>query len=239
MTSADSGVPIGSTRRRIIATVAVVMALLGIVLLPVVTSERPPFDPAAVPGTQVVWVTAPIGSSHGTLELWQRNWLRRWERTLTVSAWLGAEGISTESREGAAYTPEGIFALTEGFGRMPTEGAELPYLTVDPSNTWWWVSDMESPLYNQKYHCAEADCPFDTTLSENLGRTDPQYNRALVIDYNRFPVEPGKGSAFFIHVEDGGPTAGCVAVSDDAMRTILTILRPSRKPAIGMYATGS
>ncbi|WP_157111816.1 hypothetical protein [Nocardia beijingensis] len=73
-------------------------------------------------------------------------------------------------------------------------------------------------------------------LSENLGRTDPQYNYALVIDYNRFPVVPNRGSAFFVHVEVGRPTAGCVAVGDDVMRTLLTTLEPSRKPVIGIYA---
>ncbi|WP_330232740.1 L,D-transpeptidase family protein [Nocardia sp. NBC_00508] len=215
---------------------AVVTAVLGIVLLPEIIGDRPPFDPGTVPGTQVVWVTAPAAAERGTLELWQRNRLRRWERTLAVPAWVGREGISEEAREGATHTPEGTFALTEAFGRLSDVGTKLPYLSVDSSNTWWWVSDTESPLYNQKYQCAAADCPFDTTLSENLGKTEPQYNYALVIDYNRFPVVPKKGSAFFIHVEVGRPTAGCVAVTSDVMRTLLTILEPSRKPVIGMYA---
>lgn len=221
----------------VVGVVAVAVAVLGGGLWFEIAGERPPFDTDAVSGTQVVWVTAPAGADRGTLELWQRDRLRRWERTLAVPAWVGAAGISREAREGAAYTPEGTFALTEGFGRLPDVDAKLPYLSVDPSNTWWWVSDTESPLYNQKYQCAEGGCPFDTALSENLGRTDPQYNYALVIDYNRFPVVPKQGSAFFVHVEAGRPTAGCVAVGADVMRTLLSTLEPSRKPVIGMYAT--
>ncbi|WP_157129401.1 L,D-transpeptidase family protein [Nocardia amamiensis] len=220
-----------------VVAVVVVIAALGIVLVREVTGDRPPFDTNAVPGTQVVWVTAPAGANRGTLEFWQRNRLRQWERTFAVPAWVGTGGISREAREGAAFTPEGTFALTESFGRLPDVGAELPYLSLDESNTWWWVSDTESPLYNQKYQCAEGDCPFDTSLSENLGRTEPQYNYALVIDYNRFPVVPKQGSAFFLHVEAGRPTAGCVAVGADVMRTLLATLEPSRKPVIGMYAT--
>ncbi len=216
------------------AGILATVAGLGIVLLAEITGNRPPFDPDAVPGTQVVWVTAPAGADRGTLELWQRNRFRRWERTLAVPAWVGSAGISREAREGAAYTPEGTFALTEGFGRLPDADAKLPYLTVDESV--WWVSDTASPLYNQEYRCAEDECPFDTALSENLGRTDPQYNYALVIDYNRFPVVPNRGSAFFVHVEVGRPTAGCVAVGDDVMRTLLSTLEPSRKPVIGIYA---
>ncbi|MFI9414771.1 L,D-transpeptidase [Nocardia gamkensis] len=216
------------------AGILATVAGFGIVLLTEITGSRPPFDPDVVPGTQVVWVTAPAGADRGTLELWQRNRFRRWERTLAVPAWVGSAGISREAREGAAYTPEGTFTLTEGFGRLPGTDAKLPYLEVDESR--WWVSDTESPLYNQEYRCAEGECPFDTTLSENLGRTDPQYNYALVIDYNRFPVVPKRGSAFFIHVEVGRPTAGCVAVGDDVMRTLLTTLEPSRKPVVGIYA---
>lgn len=218
-----------------LATVLVVVAIFGIVWQHRSAEARMPFDPASVPGTQVVWVTAPAGSDRGTLELWQRG--PRWERTLSVTAWVGAEGISSRASEGSAFSPEGTFALTEGFGRVPDVDSEIPYLAIDPSNTWWWVSDTESPWYNQKYRCAEAECPFDTTVSENLGRTDPHYNYALVIDYNRFPVIPKRGSAFFVHVESGGATAGCVAVTADAMRTLLATLQPSRKPVIGIYAS--
>jgi L,D-peptidoglycan transpeptidase YkuD (ErfK/YbiS/YcfS/YnhG family) len=231
---ADGRIRRGTVLRWTIAGILATVAGFGIVLLAEITGSRPPFDPDVVPGTQVVWVTAPAGADRGTLELWQRNRFRRWERTLAVPAWVGSAGISREAREGAAYTPEGTYTLTEGFGRLPGADAKLPYLAVDEST--WWVSDSESPLYNQEYRCAEGECPFDTTLSENLGRTDPQYNYALVIDYNRLPVTPKRGSAFFIHVEVGRPTAGCVAVGDDVMRTLLTTLEPSRKPVIGIYA---
>lgn len=206
-------------------------------MLPGPSGDRPPFDPERVPGTQVVWVTAAAGADHGTLALWQRNRDREWKRTFAVPAWVGAQGISPEAAEGRAYTPEGMFALTEGFGRVPDPAARLPYLTVDASNTWWWVSDSESPWYNRKYQCTERLCPFDTAASENLGRTAPQYNHALVIDYNRSPVVPAAGSAFFLHIGAGKPTAGCVAVSEDVVRTLLGTLQPSRKPVIGLYAT--
>lgn len=216
--------------------VAGAVLLLGLFMLPSSTAERPPFNPDRVPGTQVVWVTAAAGADRGTLELWQRNRLRDWKRTFAVPAWVGAQGISEHAREGSNFTPEGTFALTEGFGRLPDLAARLPYLTVDPSNTWWWVSDTESPLYNQKFRCTEATCPFDTTRSENLGGTGAAYNHALVIDYNRAPAVRAAGSAFFVHVETGVPTAGCVAVSEDVMRALLTTLQPARKPVIGMYA---
>ncbi|MCU1647437.1 MAG: Conserved exported protein of unknown function [Nocardia sp.] len=218
-------------------TVTVAVAVLAVAVLPRLTVDRPPFDPNTVPGMQVVWVTAPAGADRGTLELWQRNRLRDWKRTFAVPARVGAEGISSAAGEGRDYTPEGTFALTEGFGRLPDPAALLPYLTVDPSNTWWWVSDSESPLYNRKYRCAEDACPFDTAISENLGRTDPQYNHALVIDYNRFPAVPAQGSAFFVHGDTGAATAGCVAVSEDVVRTLLATLQPSKRPVIAIHSS--
>ncbi|MFF2550870.1 L,D-transpeptidase [Nocardia sp. NPDC058058] len=216
---------------------AVFVVGLGVALLPRVSTDKPPFDPDSVPGTQVVWVTAPAGEARGTLELWQRNRLRDWKRSFATPAWVGSEGISELAAEGRSFTPKGTFALTEGFGRIPDPAARLPYIAIDRSNTWWWVSDVESPLYNRSFRCASPDCPFDTSLSENLGRTDPQYNHALVIDYNRFPAEPGAGSAFFVHGDIGRPTAGCVAVSEDVVRTLLATLQPSRKPVIGLYTS--
>ncbi|MBF6172324.1 L,D-transpeptidase family protein [Nocardia blacklockiae] len=210
-------------------------AAVLVVVLPRIGGDRPPFEPASVPGSQVVWVTAAPGADRGTLELWQRGDSSRWERTLSVPAWVGAQGISVQAREGAAYTPEGTFTLTEAFGRQPAT-AKLPYLQVDSSNTWWWVSDTASPLYNRSFRCAEADCPFDTAAAENLGRTVPQYDYALVIDYNRAPVVAGAGSAFFVHVEAGRATAGCVAIAAEAMRTLLDTLRPSRRPVIGIHS---
>ncbi|WP_280382963.1 hypothetical protein [Nocardia wallacei] len=212
----------------VIATVVVViLAVTGILLLvPRLTADEPPFDADAVPGTQVLWVTAPRGADHGTLELWQRG--SRWKRTLSTSAWVGREGISPQAREGSAFTPEGTFTVSEAFGRLADTRSRLPYLPVDSSNTWWWVSDTASPLYNQKYQCLADECPFDTSASENLGETDPQYNYALVIDYNRAPVVEGRGSAFFVHVAVGKPTPGLVAGPGEGMRTQLTTQEAAR-----------
>lgn len=191
----------------------------------------PPFDPATVPGTQVVWATAPAGATQGTLELWQKAG-GKWKRTFGVGAWFGKQGISPNASEQTSYTPEGTFTLTEAFGRLKNPGTRLPYLHVDSSKTWWWVSDVNSPLYNQKYQCAKADCPFNTDASENLYDAGPVYDYAVVMDYNRDPVVAGKGSAFFIHVTNNKPTAGCVSIPDTQMKQLVKTLKPANKPVI-------
>ena len=54
------------------------------------------------------------------------------------------------------------------------------------------------------------------------------------IDYNRWPAVPGKGSAFFLHVTNGAPTAGCVAVPQASLLAIMKWLNPAARPLISI-----
>ena len=58
----------------------------------------------------------------------------------------------------------------------------------------------------------------------------------MVIDYNtrNAPggVHQGAGSAFFLHVTDGEPTAGCVAIPQADLVSIMTWLTPAAHPRI-------
>ena len=54
----------------------------------------------------------------------------------------------------------------------------------------------------------------------------------MVIDYNRFPVHAGAGSAFFLHVTNGEATAGCVSIPEASLVSIMRWLNPSVHPRI-------
>ena len=56
---------------------------------------------------------------------------------------------------------------------------------------------------------------------------------AAVVDYNA-ARQPGKGSAIFLHVSTGHGTAGCVAVADPVLVSLLRWLDPARQPVIVM-----
>ena len=56
----------------------------------------------------------------------------------------------------------------------------------------------------------------------------------MVIDYNRFPVVAGAGSAFFLHVTNNQPTAGCVAISAYALNVVMRWLDPALHPVISI-----
>jgi L,D-peptidoglycan transpeptidase YkuD (ErfK/YbiS/YcfS/YnhG family) len=45
-------------------------------------------------------------------------------------------------------------------------------------------------------------------------------------------VHQGRGSAFFLHVTDGRATAGCVAISQTRLASIMKWLTPTAHPRI-------
>ncbi len=147
---------------------------------------------------------------------------------------VGANGIGV-AREGLSVTPAGVWPLTEAFGIEPDPGTRLPYRRVTTSD--WWVSDAHSPRYNTHFHGAPGSCPFDEAAGENLGEAGAAYAHAAVIDYNRRPVVPGAGSAFFLHAATGGPTAGCVALALADLIEVLRWLDPARNPVIDIRQT--
>jgi L,D-peptidoglycan transpeptidase YkuD (ErfK/YbiS/YcfS/YnhG family) len=145
-----------------------------------------------------------------------------------IPAWIGRDGVG-RARESTARTPAGRWPLTEAFGTEPAR-TRLPYRLVTTSD--WWVSDVGSPYYNTPFSGAPGTCPFDEAAGENLGAVGAAYACAVVIGYNRDPVVPGAGSAFFLHVTDGGPTAGCVAIPKPDLEVLLRWLDPAKDPVI-------
>ncbi len=140
----------------------------------------------------------------------------------------GSAGVNQAS-ETSTRTPVGTFTLTEAFGRGDP-GTALPYRVVDGDD--WWVSDVGSPRYNQFAECARGTCDFAESAGENLAE-EPAYEQAVVIDYNRGGT-PGAGSAFFLHVSNGAPTLGCVAIDAGSLGTLLRWLDPSARPLIAI-----
>jgi L,D-peptidoglycan transpeptidase YkuD (ErfK/YbiS/YcfS/YnhG family) len=175
-------------------------------------------------------VASSTGSTTAVLQAWNKapggGWLRYGS---AVTAHVGAEGLTTQPSESKSATPIGSFTLTQAFGALGNPGTSLPYFSTGPSD--WWISQSGS-LYNTHQRCS-VGCPFTQgNPNEHLRAITPQYNYAVVIDYNRFPVHQGAGSAFFLHVTDGSATAGCVAISQATLVMIMRWLTPSAHPRI-------
>jgi L,D-peptidoglycan transpeptidase YkuD (ErfK/YbiS/YcfS/YnhG family) len=180
--------------------------------------------------TRVITVVAPsTGSTTATLQAWQKS-ARGWTRYgSAVIAYVGSDGLSTHASESSSATPIGSFNLTQAFGRQPNPGTRLPYRQTTPAD--WWIS-QPGPLYNTLQHCSSACAFTQGDPNEHLYYTTPYYRYAVVIDYNRYPVVQGAGSAFFLHVANGAPTAGCVAIPEATLVNLLRWLTPAANPRI-------
>ncbi|MGW4535998.1 L,D-transpeptidase family protein [Nocardia sp. NPDC004340] len=220
-----------ASRRRLLSTAAVTAALLTVTVgcgqRHAETDDRPDYSG---PAGQVITVTSESAdATTATLSAWDRVGAQ-WVRAVgPLRADVGAQGIGPAS-ESATRSPAGIWSLTEAFGIAADNGTRLPYRRVTTSD--WWVSDTASRYYNTHYSCAPGSCPFDESAGEDLGSAGPAYDHAVVIDYNRAPVVAGAGSAYFLHVGDGHPTAGCVAVPAADLDRLMRWLDPARGPVI-------
>jgi L,D-peptidoglycan transpeptidase YkuD (ErfK/YbiS/YcfS/YnhG family) len=195
------------------------------------TPHRLPLDYSTGSAAQVLTVVAASHSSTtATLRAWQRS-SGHWTAVgPAVPAWLGSAGIGHAS-EGSTATPEGSFTMTQAFGRYADPGTALPYRRTTPAD--WWIS-QPGRLYNTEQHCS-SNCPFaQGDPNEHLYYAMPFYEYAVVVNYNRDPVVPGAGSAFFLHVTVGEPTQGCVSIDRDQLVRIMRWLDPAQHPRILM-----
>jgi L,D-peptidoglycan transpeptidase YkuD (ErfK/YbiS/YcfS/YnhG family) len=141
--------------------------------------------------------------------------------------YVGRSGVTSAAskREGDGHTPGGVYALRGGFGAKGDPGLAQGWFVVDGND--FWVDDPSSSLYNT-HQRGPADGRWGS--AENL-LTVPAYNYAQVIGYNESST-PGKGSAIFLHVSTGGPTAGCVSLPTDALLAVLRWQDPGAVIAI-------
>jgi L,D-peptidoglycan transpeptidase YkuD (ErfK/YbiS/YcfS/YnhG family) len=178
---------------------------------------------------QLVVVTSTGPGAPARLEAYQLAG-HRWRRALPpIPAVIGADGFSSKVSESTRATPIGFFSLTEAFGTAANPGAALPYRRTRPGDVW--VDDPASPYYNTRQ---TDDADFSKGRGERLWLETSAYEYAIVIDYNRRPVVPGAGSAFFLHVSVPVPSQGCVTVARPALLALLRWLDPAAHPRVAL-----
>jgi L,D-peptidoglycan transpeptidase YkuD (ErfK/YbiS/YcfS/YnhG family) len=189
--------------------------------------------PAPAGVHQLVTVQAPPGATTGVLALWTRSGrcLRR-----VAGPWraeLGATGLSAHKREGDGATPTGTYRFgSTMYGIAADPGVTFAYHRLTCGD--WWDEDPRSPAYNHFVHVACGAAPSFGGDSEALWRISPQYRYLAVVDYNARPAVPGRGSAIFLHVSTGRPTAGCISLPEAELVRTLRWLRPGAEIRIGI-----
>ncbi len=204
------------------------MALCGSVLLSVSLSApvtAAPSMPATAQTTQWLVVGVPTAAATtGTLTAYQKVG-QQWKAVLgPTKAMVGELGIG-EPADGVYRTPEGTFGFDQAFGREPNPGTKMPYFQATDQD--WWDEDASSPTYNT--HVRSAQSP--SNITENLYDSGPVYDYAVNMVVNPQRI-PGKVSGIFLHVTDGNPTWGCVAIGRQEMKSLLTWLDPAADPRI-------
>lgn len=140
-------------------------------------------------------------------------------------------GLDPVKKEGDGKSPAGVFPLTATFGYAgePPPGWKMPYVKLTP-----WVEcvdDVHSKFYNRVVD-RETVAP-DWNSSEKM-RAVGVYRWGIVVDNNTEPAVPGKGSCVFMHIwrAHGIGTAGCTAMPQEQLETVLRWLDPAKKPLL-------
>lgn len=143
---------------------------------------------------------------------------------LSLTCTLGRSGLAGCKREGDGATPAGRLAVLQGFYRPDVHRVRprtaLPVRPLRPDDGWG--DDPADRNYNRPVRR-----PYPAS-HEALWRADGLYDLVLVLDWNLRPRGRGRGSAIFLHLSrpDGGPTAGCVAVTPPDMHRLIGRLAP-------------
>jgi len=132
---------------------------------------------------------------------------------------LGEGGVTSDKREGDGATPVGILPLRRVLYRADRVPLPRCVVAVEPIGpTDGWCDDPAQQNYNRMIRL-----PHEGHYEE-LWRQDGSYDLVGILGWNDEPVQRGRGSAIFLHVAraDYRPTAGCVALSLNDLRQVLS-----------------
>ncbi|MER6114590.1 L,D-transpeptidase family protein [Streptomyces sp. NPDC001743] len=127
-------------------------------------------------------------------------------------------GWTAEHYEGDLRSPVGVFTLTAAGGRLEPPATSFPY-DLSP----------DFRVEGEGFHGEPLEGSFDYVIAIDYNRvpgTSP-------LDHTR-PLGSERGGGIWIHVDHGGPTQGCVSVTEDRMKELLTALDPAAEPVIVM-----
>lgn len=154
------------------------------------------------------------------------------------SAWgLGVHAPQTDGprkAEGDGRAPAGVFAIGPAFGYADSASTRLAYMPMQREH--WCIDVPGSPDYNRIVDTREVGAKAIEGSTEPMRRDlhkdgDPRYRLGFVIKHNAMGVDRA-GSCIFAHLWKGPdvPTAGCTAMADADMATLLGWLDPAATP---------
>lgn len=181
-----------------------------------------------IPGAQ--FIVAECSNTDAVLTLYEKAGGVWTECGGPISGKTGKNGVSADKVEGDLKTPAGLFTLGPAFGILDAPETGLSYRQADENN--YWVDDPASSLYNTWTELTDGR---GWSSAEHLIDYSPQYNYSVVINYNMSPTVPDAGSAIFLHCGSNA-TAGCIAIGQEDMLSVLAWLDETAAPSILIYS---
>jgi D-alanyl-D-alanine dipeptidase len=196
----------------------------------------------------VVVLTDNWASTTGVLHTFERGGATAiWkERGPAIAVVVGRNGLgqgrglvrldfdgAPDNKEGDNRAPAGIFRLSLAFGYAPARSAawvKLPYLAL--SKQVEGIDDPASRYYNKLVDRSKV-AKIDWRSSEQMRRDDVLYKWGVVVEHNPAAL-PGAGSCIFLHIwkSSSAPTAGCTAMAESDLLTLIRWLNPARHPIL-------
>ncbi|MFB7913586.1 L,D-transpeptidase family protein [Streptomyces sp. NPDC056061] len=136
----------------------------------------------------------------------------RWE------AHNGLNGWADKHWENDLRTPVGVYGLTAAGGLFAPPNTVFPY-ERDPAYSVSGEGFDGEPLEGS----------FDYVVAIDYNRTPG----VSPLDQER-PLGQERGGGIWLHVDHGGPTQGCVSLSEGHMRELLRLLDPRKNPVVVM-----
>jgi L,D-peptidoglycan transpeptidase YkuD (ErfK/YbiS/YcfS/YnhG family) len=149
-----------------------------------------------------------------------------------LPAGIGRKGFAAPNskHEGDGQSPTGMFRLGKLFCYEKSVNTSMPYIQTTTEDKW--IDDPESPDYNRYVRGTTNAKSYEKLLLSNN-----DYRYCMVIEYNMHPVIKGKGSAIFLHINEGdtiNSSSGCVVLLPKDMEYLLKWMNPKMKPSILM-----
>lgn len=160
---------------------------------------------------QIIGVVA--NGSSSTVYLFEKSG-EQWQTVLSVPGRVGYNGVGG-SYEGSGRTPKGAYSLGFSFGTGPNPGTNLAYKQITDHS--YWISNPDDSQYNTWQERASS-----SSLDEHMSDYQTQYKYGITLNYAN---GVNGGSAFFVHVNGNGATAGCISVSESNMLYLMQRIR--------------
>jgi len=195
--------------------------------------------------SQLLFVTTKDwNTKEGTLQRYERVALndKRWVKLgEPINIILGRNGLGWGKglhttpkdakyikKEGDGKAPAGLFSLGNGFGYSDF-AIDFPYSTY--KRTDHCVDDSKSQWYNQIIDSKKITKDYKSF--EHMKLTNHLYKYGITVNHNPEQIS-NAGSCIFMHIrsENGKGTAGCTAMKENQIKTILTWLKEKKKPLL-------